>query len=147
MKKVLIAGASLLGLLVVLAIGLWLFFDADRFRPILEEKLSAALGRKVTAGKIRLAVLSGGMSVEDLAIADDPAFSAQPFVTAKAVTIGVDLMPLLLARSLRVESFRLEQPRVVLLRAASGTWNFSRLGGTSPGGTSSPQTGGLAATT
>jgi AsmA protein len=149
MKKVLIAGASLLGVLVVVAIGLWLFFDANRFRPILEEKLSAALGRKVTAGHIRLALLSGGMSVDDLAIADDPAFSAQPFVTAKAVTVGVDLMPLLLSHSLRVESFRLEQPRVVLLRAGSGTWNFSRLGAASPGATgaaSSSQTSGTAAT-
>jgi AsmA protein len=118
------------------ALGLWLFFDANRFRPALEDKLSTALGRKVTAGRIRLALLSGGMSVDDLAIADDPAFSAQPFVTAKAVTVGVDLMPLILSRSLRVESFHLEQPRVVLLRTASGTWNFSRLGAPSSGQTS-----------
>jgi AsmA protein len=147
MKKALIAAVSILGLILVVAIGLWLFFDANRFRPILEEKLSAALGRKVTAGNIRLALLSGGMSVEDLAIADDPAFSAQPFVTAKTVTVGVDLMPLLLSRSLRVESFRLEQPRVVLIHAASGAWNFSRLGGTSPGGTSPGGTSGSAAAT
>ena len=129
MKRVLlIAVASAAALLVVMALGLWLFFDANRFRPTIEDKLSTALGRKVTVGSIRLALLSGGMSVDDLAIADDPAFSPQPFVTAKGVTVGVDLLPLILARSLRVESFRLEQPRVVLIRAGSGTWNFSHLG-------------------
>src|SRR5438132_12188124 len=99
MKKVLlIVGASGVGLLVAVALGLWLFLDANRFRPTLEDTLSAALSRKVTVGHIRLALLSGGMSVDDLAIADDPAFSAQPFVTAKGVTVGVDLMPLILSR-------------------------------------------------
>jgi AsmA protein len=140
MKRVLlIGGAIVVGLVLVVALGFWLFSDANRFRPTLEDKLSAALGRKVTVGKIRLALLSGGMSVDDLAIADDPAFSAQPFVTAKGVTVGVDLMPLILSRSLRVESFRLDQPRVVLLRNPSGTWNFSRIGAAS-----SPQTSGSA---
>jgi AsmA protein len=131
MKRALLIAAGVVGLVVVMVLGLWLFFDANRFRPTLEDKLSTALGRKVTVGNVRLALLSGGMSVDDLAIADDPAFSAQPFVTAKGVTVGVDLMPLILSRSLRVESFRLEQPRVVLLRAASGSWNFSRLGASS----------------
>src|ERR1700716_3561797 len=134
MKRVLlIGGAIVVGLVLVVSLGFWLFSDVNQFRSTLEDKLSAALGRKVTVGHIRLALLSGGMSVDDLAIADDPAFSAQPFVTAKGVTVGVDLMPLILSRSLRVESFRLEQPRVVLLRAASGTWNFSRLGGGTSG--------------
>src|SRR6202011_4830501 len=52
-----------------------------------------------------------------------------------------------ISRSLRVESFRLEQPRVVLIHAASGAWNFSRLGATSPGGTSPGGTSGSAAAT
>src|SRR5204863_6165499 len=85
------------------------------------------LGRKVSIGTIKIALLSGGMAIQNLSIADDPAFSTAPFVTAKAVSVGVDLMPLILSRSLHVQSFRLEDPQVVLLNSSSGQWNFSGL--------------------
>jgi AsmA protein len=127
-KKLLIALAAVVGLFVVAVAGVWLFVDADQFRPKLEVMLADALGRRVTIGRLRIALLSGGVAAEALMIADDPAFSRQPFVTAKSVSVGVDLMPLILSRSLRVKSFRLDQPRVALVRAASGAWNFSGLG-------------------
>jgi len=137
----LIGGAVTAGLFLVVALGFWLLFDANGLRPALEAQLSASLGRHVTVGGLRLAVLSGGLSVDDLAIADNPAFSAQPFITAKNVTVGVDLLPLVFSRTLRVEAFRLDQPRVVLLRDPRGTWNFSRVSAAS-----SPQTTGSAST-
>jgi AsmA protein len=127
-KKLLIGLAAVVGLFVVAVAGVWLFVDADQFRPKLEVMMADALGRRVTIGRLRIAVLSGGVAAEDLMIADDPAFSRQPFVTAKSVSVGVDLMPLILSRSLRVKSFRLDQPRVALVRAASGVWNVSGLG-------------------
>ena len=109
-------------------LGLWLFLDANQFRPQLESAMGGALGRKVSIGNIKIALFSGGMAIDDLSIADDPAFSTAPFVTAKAVTVGVDLMPLIFSRSLHVKSFRLEDPQVVLLNSSSGQWNFSGLG-------------------
>lgn len=126
--KLLIAGSAVAGLLIVVAVGLWLFLDANQFRPQLENAMGAALGRKVSIGNIRIALLSGGMAIEELSIADDPAFSAAPFVTAKAVTVGVDLVSLIFSRSLHVKSFRLQDPQVVLLNSSSGQWNFSGLG-------------------
>jgi AsmA protein len=128
MKKLLIALAAVVGLFVVAVAGVWLFVDADQFRPRLEVMMADALGRRVTIGRLRIALLSGGIAAEDLMIADDPAFSRQPFVTAKSVSVGVDLMPLIVSRSLRVKSFRLDQPKVSLVRSASGAWNFSGLG-------------------
>jgi AsmA protein len=103
--------------------------------------MGGALGRKVSIGQIKVALFSGGMAIEDLSIADDPAFSPAPFVTAKAVSVGVDLMPLIFSRSLRVKSFRLVDPQVVLLNSPSGQWNFSGLSGNS----SSAASGGSAA--
>jgi AsmA protein len=141
-KKLLIAGSAVVGLLVVVVLGLWLFLDANQFRPQLENAMGGALGRKVSIGHIKIALFSGGMAIEDLTIADDPAFSTAPFVTAKAVSVGVDLMPLIFSRSLHVKSFRLEDPQVVLLNSSSGQWNFSGLGGAS----SSASSGGSAAT-
>src|SRR5215831_4659239 len=138
-KKLLIALGVVVGLLVVLGGAVWLFVDADQFRPKLEVMMSEALGRRVTIGRLRIAPFSSGVAAEDLMIADDPAFSRQPFVTAKSVKVGVDLMPLIMSRTLRVESFRLDRPKVALLRSAAGAWNFSGLGN---GSSSSPSSAG-----
>lgn len=138
-KPLVIAAFVLLGLFVVVPVGAWLFLDANQFRPTLEAMMSNALGRRVSIGNIRVALLSGSIAAESLSIADDPAFGTAPFVTAKSVRVGVDLMPLLLSRSLRVQSFRLEQPEVMLWRSPSGGWNYSKLGATA-GPQSSRQT-------
>src|SRR2546428_4679495 len=140
-KTLLIAVSAVAGLVVVVGVGLWLFLDANQFRPQLESAMGGALGRKVSIGAIKIALLSGGMAIEDLSIADDAAFGAAPFVTAKTVSVGVDLTPLVLSRSLHVRSFRLENPQVVLLHSPAGAWNFSGLGGAS----SSSSSGGSAA--
>jgi AsmA protein len=132
MKKLLIAGAVVIGVPLVLVLAIVLFLDANQFKPQLEAAMGDALGRKVSIGHIRTALLSGGIALEDLSIADDPAFSSTPFVTAKSVSVGVDLMPLIVSRSLHVESFRLEEPQVMLIGSPSGQWNFSGLGGATP---------------
>src|SRR5579862_409239 len=130
MKKILlIAVSAIAGIIVLSAIALWLFFDPDQFRPRLEAAMGGAVGRKVSLGHIHLSLLSGSLAIDDVSIGDDPAFGADPFVAAKAVSVGVDVMPLILSRSLHVDSFRLEQPRVTLIRSTGGAWNFSGLSG------------------
>jgi AsmA protein len=128
-KRLLVTG--IVGLLAVLVVGLWPFINSNLFRSQLEKAIGSALARRVSIGRIRVAPLSGGIRVEDLSIADDPAFSAAPFVTAKAVIIRLDLRLFVFSRRLRVESFHLEEPQVILLRSASGSWNFSGLGAVS----------------
>ena len=130
-KKVLIACSAVAVVLVISVLGLALFFDANQFRPQLEQTMGEALGRKVTIGSMKGALLSGGVAVENLSIADDAAFSNAPFVTAKAVTVRVSLLRLIFSRRVRVQALRFEDPQVVLVRSASGQWNFSGLGGAS----------------
>jgi len=132
-KNLRIAGIALVGLIVVAVLGVWLFFDANQFRPKVEAAMGDALGRKVSVGNLRVALLSGGIAVQDLSIADDPAFSADPFVTAKSVTIGVDLVPLIVSRSLHIESFRLDDPQVALRQSKGGVWNFAKVGASPTG--------------
>lgn len=143
-RTLLIAASVLVGIVVVVGVLLWLFFDANQFRPRLEAAMGAASGRKVSLGHIRLAPFSGSLAIEDVSIGDDPSFGAEPFITAKSVSVGVDLMPLILSRSLHVESFRLEQPHVTLLRSNAGVWNFSGLGGR--GASSGAPSGGTSTT-
>jgi AsmA protein len=131
-KKLLIVGSAVVALLLIVVLGLSVFLDANQFRPTLEAEMTNALGRKVVLGNVRLSLLSGSISVEDVSIADDPAFGSAPFLTAKAVKVGVAFVPLVFSKSLRVQSFTLEEPRIVLLRSSTGPWNFSTLGTSSP---------------
>src|ERR1700732_2423426 len=62
----------------------------NQFRPSIEEKTTAALGRKVKLGNLRLSLFSSSLAAEDLSIGDDPNFSPSPFLTAKSLKVGVE---------------------------------------------------------
>jgi AsmA protein len=135
-KKLVIAVVAIVAVLILAGIAVALFVDVNQFRPALAAQLSQALGRRVEIGNLKVSWLAGGVAAEDLVILDDPEFSKSPFVSAKSVSIGVDLWPLIAQRSLRVQSFTLDRPRVALLRGSNGAWNFSSLaaGGSSSSG-------------
>ena len=123
--KILLAVAALI---VVVAASLPLFVNANTFRPAIEKQLSAVLGRSVKLGALRLPPFSGGLIAEDVSVADDPDFSAAPFLTAKEVRIGVSLHRLILSHEVHLRSFQIESPQITVIRAANGSWNFSSLG-------------------
>lgn len=130
MKKALIIIGIVIVVLILLVVALPFVVDANRFKPTLETDLTAALGRKVQIGNIGLSILSGGVTVDNVVIADDPAFSNAPFLQARQLTAGVALMPLIFSKKLEVSSFTVADPQVSLLRSPSGTWNFSSMGTT-----------------
>lgn len=132
MKRLLKIAAVVVGLIVVLLIATPFFLDVNTFRPKLESELSTALGRQVNVGNLSLSLLSGSVSAEQITIADDPAFSRNPFVQASSLKVGVEVMPLLMSKELHVTELTLNQPEVVLVRSADGEkWNFSSLGASS----------------
>jgi AsmA protein len=126
----LIAVGALVALVVLIAVCLPLFLNADSFRARIESTLTKSLGRKVTIGKLDLSVWTGGLVATNCTVADDPAFSTQPFIQADSVKIGVEILPLVLSKEIRIRGFSLESPKVQLLRAANGTWNYSTIGKT-----------------
>ena len=128
-RFVLIAVGLVVVLIVVAAVALPMFLNADSSRTRIESTLSKSLGRKVTIGKLTLSIWSGGLLAENATVADDPQFSSQPFIQADTVKIGVQLMPLLLHRDVQIRGFQLIAPKVQLLRAPNGTWNYSSIGG------------------
>ncbi|HEY6442679.1 MAG TPA: AsmA family protein, partial [Candidatus Acidoferrales bacterium] len=130
MKKALIIVGIVIVVLILIVVALPFVVDANRFKPTLETDLTTALGRKVEIGNIGLSILSGGVTVDNVVIADDPAFSNTPFLQAKQLTAGVALMPLIFSKKLEVSSFTVTDPQVSLLRSPSGTWNFSSMGTT-----------------
>jgi AsmA protein len=126
-KSVKIGLAVALALPLVAAAAIHLFVDADTFRPAIESRLSAALSRKVTLGALSLSVMTGSLVAKDLAIAEDPKFGQTPFFTAKQLRIGVQMKPLIFNRQLIVRSFEVETPKIHLIRAEDGIWNFATL--------------------
>jgi len=129
MKRILKWIAIVIAVLIVIALALPFLIDVNTFRPQIESQLTEALGRKVTVGNLKLSILSGGVGADDIAIADDPSFANTPFIRAKALNVGVELMPLIFSKQLHVTELSLTEPQVTLLRAPSGRWNYSTLGG------------------
>ncbi len=128
--------------LLVIAIVLVPFLvNADTFRPMLQNQLSAALGRRITLGHISFSLLSGSLVAEDIVIADDPAFSSAPFLQARTLRIGIDVAPFLFHRQLNVRNLIIESPSIQLIHAQDGRWNFSSIGGTAQ--TSQKQPGAI----
>jgi AsmA protein len=133
--------AIVAALLLLAVIALPFLIDVNEFRPRLDAELTKALGRDVKVGSLKLAILSGGVKADDLSIADDPAFSRDPFLRAKSLAVSVDLWPLIVSRKLNVTGITIDQPEIVLLQSAPGDWNFSKLGVKSAATPTSPASG------
>lgn len=127
-RRYLRIGGIVLGVLILILLLIPLFINVNSFRPKVEAEASEAFGRKVTLGNLSLSLLSGSVGAENIAIADDPAFSSQPFVTAKSLKMGVELGPLIFHKQLNVTYVTLEEPQITVLKAANGKWNFSSIG-------------------
>lgn len=119
------------GVLIVLLFVLPFFIPVNQFKPTIEEKASAALGRKVQLGNLSLSLIHGALTAEDLTIGDDPKFSPSPFLTAKSLSVGVEIMPLIFSKQLNVTDITIAEPQVTLLKNPAGEWNYSTIGGSS----------------
>jgi AsmA protein len=114
--------------LVVIVIAIPFFIDVNRFRPELESQLTSALGRQTSVGNLKLSLWSGTVEADDLSIADDPAFSKSPFLQAKSLGVGVEILPLITSRQVNVTAITIDQPQISLLQTPAGNWNYATLG-------------------
>jgi AsmA protein len=119
---------------VVLLVALFIvpfLIPVNKFRPTIEQKASESLGRKVELGNLSLSILSGSLGIDNLSIADDPKFNNGPFLTAKSVKVGVELIPLIFSQQVNVTGIEIVDPQVTMLKNLAGKWNFSSIGGNS----------------
>ena len=115
-------------MLLIVALCIPLFLNADSFRTHIESTPTTSLGRKVTLGKLDLSVLTGSLVAQNETIADDPAFSNEPFLQANAVKIKIALKPLIFDHEVQIKGFKIDSPHIILLRAPNGIWNYSSIG-------------------
>ena len=119
------------GVLIVVLLVLPFLIPVNQFRPTIEERASASLGRKVQVGDLSLSLFGGALSAKDLSIGDDPKFGSSPFLTAKSLRVGVEIMPLIFSKQLNVTGVAIEEPQVTLLENPAGEWNYSTIGNAS----------------
>jgi AsmA protein len=132
MKRALKIVAIVFAVLIVIVLVLPFVVNVNNYRPRIESELTNALGRNVTVGNLSLSLWSGSLAADNIAIADDPGFSSSPFIHAQKLDVGVELVPLILSKTIHITNLTLTDPQVSLLRDRSGKWNFSTLGSASP---------------
>jgi uncharacterized protein involved in outer membrane biogenesis len=118
--------------LIAIALTAYAFFNLSsivaRNQKRILARVSDALGRPVQVGKIQ-AQMGWGVSVEvsGLAIADDPAFSAKPFLAANDVSVHVEFFPLLYGEA-KLTRLELIKPDIRIVMNADGDLNVSTIG-------------------
>jgi AsmA protein len=125
LRNILIA----VGIVIVILVIVPFLIPVNQFKPTIEAKASAALGRQVQMGNLSLSLFTGSLSAENLEVGDDPKFSQTPFLTAKGVRVGVAMMPLIFSRALNITSVTIKDPQLTLLHNPAGQWNYSSIGG------------------
>jgi AsmA protein len=125
LRNILIA----VGIVILILVIVPFLIPVNQFKPTIETKASAALGRQVQLGDLSLSLFTGSLSADNLAVSDDPKFGQTPFLTAKAVRVGVAMMPLIFSRALEITSVTIKDPQVTLLHNPAGQWNYSSIGG------------------
>ncbi|MGA9724409.1 MAG: AsmA-like C-terminal region-containing protein [Candidatus Binatus sp.] len=134
LHRILLISGIVAGAVVLIAGGLtaYAFFNLSSIVAHNEKRILARvsneLGRRVEVAKIQ-AQVGWGVSVEvsGLTIADDPAFSAKPFLAANDVSIDVEFFPLLYGDA-KVVRLELVKPDIRIVMNADGDLNVSSLG-------------------
>ena len=120
---------ALLGLAVLILAAAVIpgYINVNRHRARLAATLSAELGRRVTIGGISLRLLpKPGFDISGFAVADDPAFSQEPLLTAGEVNADLRIASLWRGR-LEIAKISLKQPSLNLVRDSGAHWNLEAL--------------------
>lgn len=136
--KVVLAAAVLFVAVIVIVP---FFVNGTALKPTVESNLSSAIGRNVTIGSLSFSLLSGSLVAKDIAIADDPTFSASPFIRAGQLNVGVEIVPLLFHHQVNITNLVINQPVIQLVQDRAGKWNYSTIGASSPSQPSSAGAG------
>jgi AsmA protein len=119
------------GIILLLLIAIPFLLNADNYRPRIQTALSDATGRQVTLGHLSFSLFTGSLTADQLSIADDPAFSQQPFVQAQQIHIGIEVGPLLFDKQIKIRGITIDRPKINLIQNQANVWNYASLGNSS----------------
>lgn len=131
MKSFVKWGAIIVGCLVVVLIAALLlipmFVNVQKYKPLLETKVSETTGRPFSVGgDLHLSLFPwAGISFSDLRLGNPPGFSEKEFVTVKSFEVRIKLLPLL-SKDVQIKSFVLNAPHIVLVKNKNGRPNWEQ---------------------
>jgi uncharacterized protein involved in outer membrane biogenesis len=120
-------GLLIAAALAVAAVVLPPFINVSRYQGRVTESMSNAVGRPVTADAVKLRLLpQPGFDLDNVAIGDDPAYSAEPILHADEVTAYLSLSSLWRGR-LDIARLNLRYPSLNLVERPDASWNLESL--------------------
>ncbi len=119
----------LLGLIVVMILIALIvpFINVNRFQRRIVTSLSESIGRPIHLDRISLTVLPlPGLTIDNLVVAEDPAFGAEPFVRASSVRATLRISSLW-RRRIEFTRISFTDPSINLVKTGSGKWNLESI--------------------
>ncbi len=131
-KTLLIAVASVIGMVILASVALYLFFDPNDYREDISAGVKEATGRDLTIeGELSLSIFPWlAIDIGRTALGNAEGFSDQPFMRFEKASLSVRMLPLILRRETAIGSASIEGLVVNLEVAADGTTNWDDLSGT-----------------
>lgn len=115
----------LVGLIIVLVIGVQLFFPTEKVRKYAEEEATRVLQRKVTIKDLGVSFWGGlGVNLKDVSIANPEGIDIDTFVFANNIDVKMELLPLL-SGEYRVTRLIVNEPIIHLYKNSEGRVNFA----------------------
>jgi len=124
-KKLVWTVGILLGLVIVVVVGLRIFFPAEKVRDMAVAMAGEKLGREISVVDVGLSFAGGlGVDLAGVTVANPMGFAGEPLLAAENIDLKLKLSPLLRGE-FRVNRLVVEQPRVRLVRLGDGHDNFT----------------------
>lgn len=129
---------SIVAVIILAIIVLFVFistFDANRFKPQIIAASQKALGRPVDFGRARINMsVARGLfvNIEDFSISEDEAFGAGVFLSVDSVSVGLDVVPLITKRLVKLTDIVIQSPLVSVIRKKDGSLNVQTIGKQEP---------------
>ncbi len=104
-----------------------MFVDVQKYKPVLESKVTEATGRPFSVGDdLRLSLFPwAGVSFSDLRLGNPAGFAEKDFVTVKSFEVRIKLLPLI-SKNVQIKRFVVNEPRFTLITDKKGRANWEQ---------------------
>jgi uncharacterized protein involved in outer membrane biogenesis len=111
-------------MVIIIAVGIAMFFPKEKAKAMAIEKISAMLERKVTVDDVSISFWGGlGVYLEGIKISNPAGFENSDFLSARALDVKINILPLL-KKDIQIDRLILKEPRVNLHKLPGGQNNY-----------------------
>lgn len=128
LKIILYLVAGIVGILVIAAVSLTLFFDPNDFRDRIQAAVKESTGRDLVVGELELSVFPWlAVNVGPSELGNAEGFESEQFLSFESASLSVRILPLILRQEVIVGTASLDGLQVNLEVAPNGVTNWDDL--------------------